>query len=387
MTTIKQRLLAAFLLLLFICALSEAHPVHADSGGYLLPDSSTAYITTDQVSDWPSQALCYARQEIYARRGMIFQSQELQGYFSTQSWYQGLWSADQIDDSMLNTYELSNAQTLLDLERDRGMYVLDMPGYSYDALSPYTGKEGEAEDPGPAGGGSRMDGAGTGTTESISDAFTVDLSSYIFPDSDERVLTPSEISQLTLQELCYARYEIYARHGYLFSSTELSDYFNAKNWYWGTTDPSVFSDSMLNYAEAQNRDSLQAQETALGGYVTDQPGYTYSKIRTFPAQDQTTITESDYIFYESAIRYLTDQDVAGMSLRDLCYAKNEIYARRGYIFQSQELRDYFSSKPWYLPTISEEDFSESVFSEIETANIALLKQYEYAVNPNGYQLY
>ncbi len=152
-------------------------------------------------------------------------------------------------------------------------------------------------------------------------------------------------------------------------------------------DASAFSPSLLNYVEIQNIDSLQAQEQAQGGYTTDQPGYSYSAVRSFPAQEAAAVSESDYIFYDSALRYLTDADVSGMSLQQLCYARNEIYARRGYIFQSLELREYFGSKPWYSPTLPADSFSESVFNEFETANIALLKQHEYAINPNGYQLY
>ena len=355
-----------FLFLLFLLIFS-IRPQAAPSG-YLLPQSSYAYITQEEVSGWPSQVLCYARNEIYARNGKMFESEELQAYFSAQYWYHGIYAPDQFSDSVLNAYETANIQTLLDIEKSQGEYVLDQPGYSFDTLTPYA-EEGEQ------------------ATESLADSFTVDPNSYIFSDSSARVLTAQEISQLSLQELCYARYEIYARHGYIFSSTELSDYFNAKNWYWGTVDASAFSPSLLNYVEIQNIDSLQAQEQAQGGYTTDQPGYSYSAVRSFPAQEAAAVSESDYIFYDSALRYLTDVDVSGMSLQQLCYARNEIYARRGYIFQSSELREYFGSKPWYSPTLPADSFSESVFNEFETANIALLKQHEYAINPNGYQLY
>ena len=349
-----------------LCVRADAAP-----SGYLLPDSSYEYITADRVAGWPSQALCYARNEIYARAGKTFQSRELQEYFDSQYWYHGIYSPDEFLDSMLNVYETANVATLLSIEKGQGEYILDQPGYSFDALTPYA-VEGDASE---------------AATESLADSFTVDPGSYIFQDSDRRVLTSSEIGQLTLQELCYAKNEIYARHGYIFSSTELSDYFNSKNWYWGTVDASAFSPSLLNYVEIQNIESFQAQEQAQGGYATDQPGYSYSAVRSFPAQAAATVSESDYIFYDSALRYLTDADVSGMSLQQLCYARNEIYARRGYIFQSSELREYFGSKPWYSPTLPADSFSESVFNEFEAANIALLKQHEYAINPNGYQLY
>jgi hypothetical protein len=71
----------------------------------------------------------------------------------------------------------------------------------------------------------------------------------------------------------------------------------------------------------------------------------------------------------------------------MCYARNEIYVRSGYIFQSQELRDYFGSKSWYYPTVPAQSFSDQVFNSVEIANIDLLKRVEYSINPNGYQLY
>ena len=71
----------------------------------------------------------------------------------------------------------------------------------------------------------------------------------------------------------------------------------------------------------------------------------------------------------------------------MCYARNEIYARRGYIFSSQELQDYFGSKNWYFGTIPGSSFSSSVFNPYEMANVELLKRYEFSIAPNGYQLY
>ncbi|NMA65245.1 MAG: YARHG domain-containing protein [Clostridiaceae bacterium] len=53
--------------------------------------------------------------------------------------------------------------------------------------------------------------------------------------------------------------------------------------------------------------------------------------------------------------------------------RNEIYARHGYVFQSKELNDYFSKKSWYKPDPS---IREIKLSEIEQANIDLIKSYE-----------
>jgi hypothetical protein len=281
-----------------------------------------------------------------------------------QYWYTPIYAPEQFSDSMLNTYETANVQMLSNVEASLGTYALDGNNYSYDVVRRYLSTSGGAQ-------------------------YYVNPDSYLFYDSDSRYLSDSDLSALSAQELCYAKNEIYARRGYIFQSTELSDYFNAKNWYWGTNNASTFSDSVFNAYETANISALKQKEFALvpGGYVLDQPGYTYQNIGSYSGGLVAQATTSDYIFYDSAVRYLTDAEVSALSLQQMCYARNEIYARRGYIFQSQELRDYFGSKCWYHPTVPAQSFNDQVFNQVEMANIELLKRYEYGINPNGYQLY
>ena len=104
-------------------------------------------------------------------------------------------------------------------------------------------------------------------------------------------------------------------------------------------------------------------------------------------EEMVQAASADYILPQSADTVLTTADVEGLSLQAVCYAKNEIYARRGRIFDSQELNDYFYSKTWYYGRILPEDFSSDVFNKYELANITLLDGYERALDPNGYQLY
>ncbi|RJV23982.1 YARHG domain-containing protein [Coprococcus sp. AF18-48] len=93
-------------------------------------------------------------------------------------------------------------------------------------------------------------------------------SEYIIPDSNSRYLTESDISGLSLQQLNYAKNEIYARRGRKFDSVELQEYFGSKSWYRGTIEPSQFANDMLNDYEIKNADLLSAREFAIdsGGY-------------------------------------------------------------------------------------------------------------------------
>ena len=107
-------------------------------------------------------------------------------------------------------------------------------------------------------------------------------SEYIFPQVDQRYIDKSELSQLTLQEINYAKNEVYARHGRKFVSVELQQYFGSKSWYKGTVDPNSFNTSVFNSYEKANVELLNNAEYArqASGYILDQPGYDISIVRT-----------------------------------------------------------------------------------------------------------
>ena len=105
------------------------------------------------------------------------------------------------------------------------------------------------------------------------------LDEYIFPDVDSRYLTDSEVDALTLQQVCYAKNEVYAIHGRQFVSVELQQYFGSKSWYYGFIAPADFTDTVFNDFERANIQKLVNRENALSGgagYKLDQPGYDIS---------------------------------------------------------------------------------------------------------------
>ena len=100
---------------------------------------------------------------------------------------------------------------------------------------------------------------------------------FIIPDVDIEYLSSADIQDMPLQVVCYAKNEIYARHGRMFQSQELTNYFEEQLWYYGCISPSEFSSSVLNVYETANIKLLSDRESALrsGGYVLDQPGYDF----------------------------------------------------------------------------------------------------------------
>ncbi len=102
--------------------------------------------------------------------------------------------------------------------------------------------------------------------------------------------------------------------------------------------------------------------------------------------ERETETDSDYILPESNSRYLIDADVVGLSLQEINYAKNEIYARHGRKFDSLELQNYFNSREWYKGTVDPNDFSTNVFNSYERENVRFLLQKEESMQKGGYKL-
>ncbi|MDO5456305.1 MAG: YARHG domain-containing protein, partial [Eubacteriales bacterium] len=87
------------------------------------------------------------------------------------------------------------------------------------------------------------------------------------------------------------------------------------------------------------------------------------------------IMAGDYILADSNARYYTESEIEELTDREVIYALNEIYARKGRIFSGEEFREYFESKSWYHGTIPPEEFDatqDSRFNEYEKANLALL---------------
>ena len=89
-------------------------------------------------------------------------------------------------------------------------------------------------------------------------------------------------------------------------------------------------------------------------------------------QPQTQAQSGSYILPQSSERLLTDSDVDGMSYEELQMAINEIYARHGRKFSSQSVQNYFDGQSWYQGTVEPDDFSDSVFSQIEGQNVLFL---------------
>lgn len=96
---------------------------------FILPESAMMYLTEADLSDLTLKGLCYAKNEIYARYGRKFKSQELNQYFTKQSWYNGIYEPNESTDAQIvkkmNEFENYNKDLLWKLEQEMGTYQLD----------------------------------------------------------------------------------------------------------------------------------------------------------------------------------------------------------------------------------------------------------------------
>ena len=262
---------------------------------------------------------------------------------------------------------------------------------------------------------------------------------YILPDTDTHMYYRSDIVDMPLQVVNYAKNEVYARHNRKFESNELATYFNAQPWYNGTIEPDDFEEDnlerVMNDTEIANITTLALYEIELTNnelYQLDQPGYNYDKVSEYirnhgqviedsqttdaavqPTQAPTQVftqntetpslthtTDTDTVFVTTEtdepthgfllpnadVKYYTEDELSHMSEQVLCYARNEIYARHGYVFQSNELSTYFNQQPWYqnLP-VSNDTFEdvEADFTDAEAQNVELIAFMEEE-SPNPY---
>ena len=79
---------------------------------------------------------------------------------------------------------------------------------------------------------------------------------FIFPDSDIRKLTSSDLRYLSKEQLKIARNEIYARHGHMFQTKDMQAYFSKQSWY----RENPYFTGVLTNIESYNVELIKSRE-------------------------------------------------------------------------------------------------------------------------------
>lgn len=125
-----------------------------------------------------------------------------------------------------------------------------------------------------------------------------------------------------------------------------------KVWYYSALDSGLGEDTIYYYDKVFLRwDGQMPEETGDDGYILP--------------------TDSAYI---------SASDLAGMDKETVMLARNEIYARHGYVFKSNEIQAYFDAKSWYTPnsSVNASTFTTAQMNEYEKANLDVILNYEKA---------
>lgn len=121
-----------------------------------------------------------------------------------------------------------------------------------------------------------------------------------------------------------------------------------------------------------NRSHVSSEEQAITNYMNAQDT---------DSDDEATASEENsasalYLMPDSADRYLEVSDIEGYSRDEIQMIINEIYAKHGREFHTQENIDYFSAQDWYEPVFGKSDEEiANEFNAYEKANVELLCKY------------
>ena len=137
---------------------------------------------------------------------------------------------------------------------------------------------------------------------------------------------------------------------------------------------------MLQQSQGSSQSNTDPAYNEYNNYTSKNEYNSYTnnnEYNSYTRNNSSSNKTGGYIISYSSDVLLTSSDIQGLSKQQLRYARNEIYARHGRKFQSQDLRNYFNSKSWYRGVIEPSNFNDkTMLTNIEIKNIQFLKSVE-----------
>jgi hypothetical protein len=155
---------------------------------------------------------------------------------------------------------------------------------------------------------------------------------------ENKLITERMLQGLSLHELRLLRNEIYARHGRIFKTLWIQQYFGFQPWY----DPrEEFKDEELTGPNKTNVETIVAYENKLHNSIATKP--------------------------------ITRALLQGLFVEDVRKMRDEIYARHGKVFKDPWTQKYFASFDWYK---ANPNYNDTQLNGIEKGNLAVIAAYE-----------
>jgi len=155
---------------------------------------------------------------------------------------------------------------------------------------------------------------------------------------ENKLISDAMLRGLSLHELRLLRNEIYARHGRIFKTVWIQQYFGGQLWYDPKED---FKDEDISGPDKTNIETIVKYENKLHDSISNKP--------------------------------ITRALLQGLFLEDVRKMRDEIYARHGKVFKDQWTQKYFASFDWYK---ANPNFSDASLSAVEKGNLAVIAGYE-----------
>lgn len=188
----------------------------------------------------------------------------------------------------------------------------------------------------------------------------------LYPPKEESVLNEIGIAAITVVVAFLLVGLIVNKKSYVNANNYQNNQHASSSSY---TDHSFSSNDRIEYEE--NSDEAEMPVYSDGEVIIVEQAERL-KDDEFQQEEYT----AEYILEDSDQRYITDEEIADLDQTELSYARNEIYARHGRRFKDESLQEYFDSKSWYQGTISPDDFTEDMLSELEKDNVEKIRDLE-----------
>ena len=155
---------------------------------------------------------------------------------------------------------------------------------------------------------------------------------------ENKLISDQMLRGLSLHELRLLRNEIYARHGRIFKTIWIQQYFGGQSWYDPKED---FQDEEISGSDKTNIETIVKYENKLHDSISNKP--------------------------------ITRALLQGLFLEDVRKMREEIYARHGKVFKDPWTQKYFASFDWYK---ANPNFTDATLSAVEKGNLVVIAGYE-----------
>lgn len=135
----------------------------------------------------------------------------------------------------------------------------------------------------------------------------------------------------------------------------------------GCSNKNAENDTEILYTEEKTTE----EEVITEEEMTDQE---ITEENEIVESEDTSILEDEYLLEDSDQVVISSLELANMTLDELRIARNEIYARHGFVFESSDLKEYFEGKDWYNPSVT--DIEEVELTYTEQVNVKLISEQE-----------